>query len=624
MTHNRTWAKTMAQTAGAAVVLALVLLIVQNFLRQIERQEISRMDYDLQTMSHSNVQAVQYTFNQYVTHLQATATALEIYTDYDSPRVLTLLNNIAKTKGYERLAIDYASGASYTSDGHVVDISGLGYLDRIQGREVFIQNVRPSLIDGTPVVSILVPLSTRRGQPAASLRLALSTHTLTNTLRQTFYFSEGYYRIFDETGESVAVFQALDKPLAQQNIFDILKLLEYEPGYQEADLLGAVEAQNSGFLRYSYHGLARYTYYEPVGINNWMMLTILPKGVAVEQERRQIALASHMVLQLLVVLVAVFAYFFLAQRHSQKIAILNEKCFRAVAQQSNIIIFEWDYYRGQVTSTTHFAKVFGRQAVTKRSPREALDTGMVHPEDAAAFASLFTALQNGQNVTDLRFRVKDAWDHYQWCSLSGIVVKDSRGRPYRAIGYMDNIQNQLEREEGLKRKAERDALTGLYNKATTETLIRQTLETNPGGSHALFIIDIDNFKSVNDNLGHHFGDTLLSQLAGELKPLFRSEDIVGRVGGDEFFVFLKNIPGVKLVQSKAEDICGAFLQIHKNGHCSCTVSASVGIALSPEDGQDLETLYKHADTALYEAKKSGKNGFRLYGSPAGEDDASPS
>ncbi|MGL4594994.1 MAG: diguanylate cyclase, partial [Thermoguttaceae bacterium] len=219
-----------------------------------------------------------------------------------------------------------------------------------------------------------------------------------------------------------------------------------------------------------------------------------------------------------------------------------------------------------------------------------------------------------RNFNDVRLRILDSNGKYHWCNFSGISLADIKGRPKRSIVFVENIDEQVQKEQILANKAEKDQLTGLYNKSTTETLIKATLtdRKNVSGVHGLMIIDADNFKQVNDRLGHQWGDDVLVDVSQKLKPIFRADDIVGRVGGDEFFVFMKNYGDTKLLQSKAEEICEAFRNTYNEGDVSVSISASVGIATYPEHGTDFESLYKNADTALYITKEKGKNCYTLF------------
>lgn len=127
------------------------------------------------------------------------------------------------------------------------------------------------------------------------------------------------------------------------------------------------------------------------------------------------------------------------------------------------------------------------------------------------------------------------------------------------------------------------------------------------------MIDVDNFKAVNDTLGHRTGDRALMEIGRRLKQLFRKSDICGRMGGDEFVVFMTNVEETENVVKKASQICGAlqFLTFNDAGE-ETDVSCSVGVAVSPDSGTTYEVLFEKADCAVYQAKKQGKSQYVLY------------
>lgn len=173
------------------------------------------------------------------------------------------------------------------------------------------------------------------------------------------------------------------------------------------------------------------------------------------------------------------------------------------------------------------------------------------------------------------------------------------------------VIRQKRKEERMRDQMQRDPMTGLYNKVATQEISRRLLEENPDRQFAFFILDIDNFKQVNDQCGHTVGDEAIVRFATLLFSRFRDSDIVGRIGGDEFAVFLA-VPDRGWVERKAADLVSALHTVSTSGWYTYKLSASIGIALSPDDGTTFEALYKKADAALYEVKQRGRNGFQIY------------
>ena len=170
-----------------------------------------------------------------------------------------------------------------------------------------------------------------------------------------------------------------------------------------------------------------------------------------------------------------------------------------------------------------------------------------------------------------------------------------------------------ERRKKLEEKADTDLLTGLNNKLATERKIKEYMEKHPKEQALLFVLDVDNFKKINDTLGHAFGDEVLSSLGHQVKAMFRASDIIGRTGGDEFMILLKNLNSDEILEKEAAKLGDFFKDFQTGEYVKYAATASIGAAVFPKDGHDFESMYKAADSALYVAKKRGKSQIAFYG-----------
>lgn len=178
--------------------------------------------------------------------------------------------------------------------------------------------------------------------------------------------------------------------------------------------------------------------------------------------------------------------------------------------------------------------------------------------------------------------------------------------------YLKNRFQYGEESKSLSNKADTDLLTDVNNKISTERKIQEYMDENPDSQCVMFLFDIDNFKKINDTMGHAFGDQVLSSLGHQLKNEFRITDIIGRLGGDEFVVFLKNIKSDEQVQKEGVRIIKFFQQFKVGDYVKYSATASIGGVVVPKDANDFQTAYKAADKALYEAKRRGKNQLVFY------------
>ncbi|MEG0770722.1 MAG: EAL domain-containing protein [Clostridia bacterium] len=156
-----------------------------------------------------------------------------------------------------------------------------------------------------------------------------------------------------------------------------------------------------------------------------------------------------------------------------------------------------------------------------------------------------------------------------------------------------------------------DLMTGLVNRISAEKMIIDKLE-NSKTCDAMLMLDIDSFKKINDSCGHDCGDKVIVAVANQLRLIFRKEDIVARMGGDEFAIFIENIPSISLLKDKAHSVCQSMSEIKIKG-LNMEITSSIGIAITTDEERTFEILYKNADKALYSAKCHGRNTVSVYG-----------
>lgn len=297
---------------------------------------------------------------------------------------------------------------------------------------------------------------------------------------------------------------------------------------------------------------------------------------------------------------------------SQKLQLEQER-YRIITEQFNDVFFEYNFENDTIYTSTKWEEVFGYPLPHKNVVSMILSDKIVYDDDKMVFSEIIDHARNGILNSEFRIRLFKRGAGYIWTSVNMTVICDEIGYPVKAIGKIADIDLQMRERESLISRAQRDPFTKLYNKTTVESFIRTCLRsTGENFKHALMIIDIDNFKGVNDNLGHLFGDAVLTELSTKLRMLFRSTDIIGRFGGDEFIVFLKNIEDNRQIEHKAEAVCNIFRQTYTGQNRDFKISGSVGISLYPKDGKNFYELFKKADVALYEAKNRGKDGFAIY------------
>lgn len=295
--------------------------------------------------------------------------------------------------------------------------------------------------------------------------------------------------------------------------------------------------------------------------------------------------------------------------------------YRILAELSNAIMFEWDIAEDKIYVSANWKVVFGTEPQPDACSKNIAAIFSLHPDDPDLLTPYIWELKaEKKKVSPQRYyqkiemRLLTKKRGYLWYQFRLLLRCDALGVPERVFCMMTDIDLQKQEYEKLLYQAQTDVLTGLYNKATIQALIKNYLESSrlQDKNQALFIIDIDGFKEVNDHFGHLFGDAVIAEIARQIRDAFRESDLVGRIGGDEFIALFKNIGDKNLILRKAEELSRQLQRTYKAEPANYNISGSIGIVLSPEYGVEFDDLFQKADQALYYVKSHGKNSFYLY------------
>lgn len=294
---------------------------------------------------------------------------------------------------------------------------------------------------------------------------------------------------------------------------------------------------------------------------------------------------------------------------------LQSERYKLLEEINKEIRFEFDV-RNQKFLIFETGKEQGEHII----PREEM-AHFIHPEDNAEFQEIIDRASAEPEEGSMEYRINIALEgeevEYIWYRTIYKSIKGVGGRVVRILGRTEDISVQKMKHNEMAQQLQKDCLTGILNKSTTRSFIEEFLKEEPQGEHAFFLIDIDNFKAINDTFGHLFGDSVLVNISEKLKGLFRSSDIVGRIGGDEFIAFMKHTSAAQ-ARIKAQSICDVVKQDYNGMNGQIEISCSVGVALYGEEREEYTALFAKADIAMYQAKKKGKNQYSIakYADPA--------
>ncbi|MBP8639661.1 MAG: diguanylate cyclase [Oscillospiraceae bacterium] len=283
---------------------------------------------------------------------------------------------------------------------------------------------------------------------------------------------------------------------------------------------------------------------------------------------------------------------------------------KILLEQSDEILFEINYNEQTVKVSQKFKEKFGWSLPRRYWGDREPDLLNVYYEDRAQFAKELTEIYGGKLDGELITRLCKKDGTPCWCKIIYHLMKIDDNN-MRLIGKITDIDEEMKEKQALLQKVQMDALTGLYNKDAFRDISTEYLENNKSVNNAVVFFDVDNFKDINDTLGHPMGDRALRDVSHKMKLIFSSRDILGRFGGDEFCVLVKNI-SEKELRKTLDSLLEELRLEYGSRFLKVSVSVSIGAVCTEEFGNDFEKLLEYADKAQYYAKEMGKNSYAIY------------
>lgn len=300
-------------------------------------------------------------------------------------------------------------------------------------------------------------------------------------------------------------------------------------------------------------------------------------------------------------------------QENEEIVRNSEERFRLAIEGANDAIWEWDIVTNKFFISEKWIDISGDYSAYSLMD---IYRNYVYEEDKKGVKEhLEASLHKGtNNIYKSEFRILLKNGHIKWVLNRGKVLFNSEGKPLKMAGSITDITERKIKEKQIQKMAYFDTITNLPNRNYFMESFEEVLKNNSltNGKSALIFLDLDEFKKINDTLGHHRGDWLLNEIALKLKETVPHDSIVARFGGDEFLVLIPRFSRVKEIEVICENLLNIFRETFILNGSVNYVTASMGIAIAPIDGEEADVLLKNADTAMYMAKEQGKNQYCFF------------
>lgn len=604
-------------------VLASVVLVFIGFTLTKFNKDIQKRVYKLQISSMQNISkqggaVVEKNLEGMVNTLYALTNFLVEDEDFANDEHMEKLRDFAQERNvmFQRFGIADASGNAKVTNGEKINISSRQYFQECMKNKKASSEIKKSALIEEMICIIAVPIL--KDGEAIGVLYGCTDLKVFNIYENTILENEKtYIQVIDPDGTYIVKEPSgiLGK---RDNIFDGLSRVESQTSLQE--IQEKVKNEEPTYIEISDGECRETVCFTPLKLNHWCVVTVMDQSRITNSIDYILGHDVYiMIIRVAVgVLLLSFLILYFSWQEKRQIEefnerlLIDEKLFRIASEKSGVIIMSYIIKTKQL----HFINpdMFGLKLPDKIDNAPENFVHYLSDKNKNLHEELHTILKNMENEEGKRtffVTVKHSDQEELILRIQLTSLFGTNGEIRQCIGVIEDATET----QHLREKADRDSLTGLYNRSYAVEKINgmlQEFSPAPECVHACVLMDLDNFKKLNDTLGHQKGDQALQDVANILRQHFREYDIVCRLGGDEFLIFVQNIPR-NVIEKNIGSLLKKLTLTYEKEEKKVCITVSAGIYLVKEPGHDFRELYQKADETLYRVKNSSKNGYRIYG-----------
>lgn len=461
-------------------------------------------------------------------------------------------------------------------------------------------------VENRPVFTVAEPVM-KDGLAVGILRTTLDPMAITGQVPEASAFKTSSTLIIRKDGLILSCDNDGYKETAASGLFTSVKAAGIS-GESVDFMREQFQEEESGSILFGGKKKEYYFSWEPLGYNDWYMVNFVRSpDVVIHYDNILEGLIYTSLFLILLTVALGGGIMVLALRHRQNLD-LEEKKYGLLAEFSDTVLFEYDNRTDTLEFTNNARKILLlKELVIHHATRKDGADGLFLPEDRPVMMEMLKGREKSAGEHEIQYeelRFKSISGEYHWFGCHYKTITSYSGLAVKVVGKLADISRQRIREQVLREQAMRDVLTDTYNKAG-EQLISGLLKGQESG--LFLMLDLDDFKGVNDTKGHAAGDAILAEVGKVLKKACREDDIVARIGGDEFVLFLPGPFDREAADRKVAEIQERLLEVKIPAWGVRGIRASIGAALCPEEGRDYDALYQASDVAMYQVKAQSKD-----------------
>lgn len=566
----------------------------------------------LQTFVDNEVNIMDSELRAAVEQIQIIAAALADVNDFAAPEVLSRLQEYHNQTHFKRLLIAGRNGQAFDGVGTRYMIAFRPAVTRALMGETGIYEEQD--VTGQKTIVLSSPII-KDGKVAGLVLGEYDIFALYQIINLENKEGTSYAALINSSGDFL-IDANNDNQLVKgdNNLFKILKRVQFNNGNSLEQILERMALKKSGFSEYGTSYGSRLMYYKPLGVNDWFLVKVHTDKMIKSEIAPVKSMVQKFTLVLTVVLIFLAAivyhglYSLRQANHQQALR------FKTVAD--NIPGGVAELFLGEEMQVAYANDAFYNLL---DCPKEKFNTSPINgvlsrlwsQEEFAKLRTIVEADTKKKKIFNFEFSISDSLNQLKWLNLNGRVIAQTRtGFTVQAV--LVDVTTEKVRTDAILEQSKLDDMTGLFNKTAAQQLVTSRVkEANPAVWGAFVVMDIDRFKGVNDHFGHLIGDEVICNIADVLKRFFQLPNVTGRVGGDEFIIYVDYVTGFNQISLLLHQVQGAIkaLRFSNPGlHITC----SMGCVYGPNfDHFNYEQIFALADKNLYMAKSKGRGGMEV-------------
>ena len=433
---------------------------------------------------------------------------------------------------------------------------------------------------------------------------------------------------------------------AQEEVFEnkekfVKEVLDISPKNWKIKVQNDLEENKHGNISFALKDNKQYVMnYYPISEYSWFLFTIIPSDIISSEINPFINRIVIVTIATILLLVLILCIFILIQFKNQKDLERSQNRYRMAIESNGdtdilweydnitkefvslnkevkcdlqtVIAFDYDLEKDKIKFSKSFQEKFNRNEYLWQAQENIKNSDIIYSEDKETIKQIIKKCSHENSNVKGNIRLMVSKNNFEWFEIHAHTLWDEeKNKSVGIVGKMINIHHLKNEADLWKEKANCDPLTGLLNRAAFEKIVNDMIQEQRELG-ALIFVDIDDFKWINDHLGHSVGDDVLKYIAKHLKHIFEKNCKIGRFGGDEFVVFFPDSFSKEKIIEKLEYFKEVFQTEYQKNTIHYKISGSIGVAIYNQDANDYKGLIECADTALYYAKNHGKNQYAFY------------